>query len=80
MKKNFHPKQQNINIIFSDGRTFIIPYTLLKHKENSVLLELDIYNHPLWNNNNNVELVETNIRLTKFKRRFNLLTPYKINN
>ena len=67
MKKDIHPDYHEINVIMTDGSTFVTRSTWGKAGD-TMKLDIDPKSHPAWTGVH--RLIDSGGQLAKFKKRF----------
>ena len=68
MKKDVHPNYHEINVVMTDGTTFITRSTWGEPGD-TMTLDVDPKSHPAWTGGHQ-KLVDTGGQVAKFKKRF----------
>lgn len=67
MKPNIHPDYHEINIVMTDGTTFVTRSTMGKAGD-TLRLDIDTKSHPAWTGVQ--KLLDTGGQIAKFNKRF----------
>lgn len=67
MKPNIHPEYHEINIVMTDGTTFVTRSTMGKAGD-TLRLDIDTKSHPAWTGVQ--KLLDTGGQIAKFNKRF----------
>jgi large subunit ribosomal protein L31 len=68
VKKEIHPEYHEINVVMTDGSTFMTRSTWGKEGD-SMTLDVDPKSHPAWTGQTSIHLIERG-QVEKFNRRF----------
>jgi large subunit ribosomal protein L31 len=71
MKGNTHPEYHSINVVMTDGTTFVTRSTWGKAGD-TLSLDIDPKSHPAWTGGDQ-KLVDRGGRLSRFKNKFGFL-------
>lgn len=71
MKGNTHPEYHTINVVMTDGTTFVTRSTWGKAGD-TLSLDIDPKSHPAWTGGDQ-KLVDRGGRLSRFKNKFGFL-------
>ncbi|MDR2077819.1 MAG: 50S ribosomal protein L31 [Rickettsiales bacterium] len=68
-KKNIHPECHSVNLLLSDN-TKIVVESVWGKEGDTMKLDIDPTNHPVWNRDKNTFVNVNNSQVLKFKKKY----------